>query len=223
MRIQQSFEVAAPVEAVWAAFLDIPSVVPCLPGAQLTEALGDDRYAGRVTVKLGPMSFSFDGEATVRVDPASRTGTIEGKGADRKGGSRGSVAVSYSVTDAATADAGPPAEGASGEPAAVLAVDPDAAATESPDTTTTDVRAPRTRVTMETDLTLAGPAAQFGRTGLIEEVSKRLLGEFARCLGARLAAASPAEAAAITAADVGAASLLMGAMTDRLRKGLRGG
>lgn len=207
MRIQQSFEVAAPVDAVWAAFLDIPSVVPCLPGAQLTEVLGDDRFSGRVTVKLGPMSFSFDGEATVRVDPAARTGTIEGKGADKKGGSRGSVAVSYAVTDAAdveTADAGG-AGAADGDPA------------------TTDAQGPRTRVTMETDLTLAGPAAQFGRTGLIEEVSRRLLGEFAKCLGARLAAASPEEAAAIKAADVGAASLLMGAMTDRLKKGLRGG
>jgi carbon monoxide dehydrogenase subunit G len=203
MRIQQSFEVAAPVDAVWAAFLDIPSVVPCLPGAQLTEVLGDDRFSGRVTVKLGPMSFSFDGEATVQVDPSARTGTIEGKGADKKGGSRGSVAVSYAVTDAMAAET----------------TDGDAA---DADPATLDAQGPRTRVTMETDLTLAGPAAQFGRPGLIEEVSTRLLGEFAKCLGARLAAASPEEAAAIKAADVGAASLLMGAMTDRLKKGLRG-
>jgi len=197
MLIQQSFEVAAPIDRVWAAFLDVPGVVPCLPGAQLIETLGEDHHRGRVTVKLGPMSFSFEGEATVSVDEADHSGVIEGKGTDRKGGSRGSVRVRYALEaldegDAADATLPAPTSG-------------------------------RTRVTLDTDLTLAGPAAQFGRTGLIEEVSKRLLGELARCLEARLAAATPEAAAAIRAADVGAGSLLVGAMTERLRRGLRGG
>lgn len=195
MLIQQSFEVAAPIDRVWAAFLDVPGVVPCLPGAQLIETLGEDHHRGRVTVKLGPMSFSFEGEATVSVDEADHSGVIEGKGTDRKGGSRGSVRVRYALAPVGTADDRP-----------------------------SDAPTPeRTRVSLETDLTLAGPAAQFGRTGLIEEVSKRLLGELARCLEARLAAATPEAAAAIRAADVGAGSLLVGAMTERLRRGLRGG
>jgi len=198
MLIRQSFEVGAPIDRVWSAFLDVPAVVPCLPGAQLIESLGEDRHRGRVTVKLGPMSFSFEGEATVTVDEATRSGLIEGKGTDKKGGSRGSVRVRYGLE--------PMGEGAAGA-----------------DAPTTGAPGPRTRVTLETDLTLAGPAAQFGRTGLIEEVSKRLLGEFSRCLEARLAAATPEEAAAIRAADVGAGSLLVGAMTERLKRGLRGG
>ncbi len=197
MLIQQSFEVAAPIDRVWAAFLDVPGVAPCLPGAQLTEALGDDRYRGRVTVRLGPMSFSFEGEASVTADATTRTGVIDGKGTDRKGGSRGSVRVRYAL---AVADARQDADPGVTAPAH-----------------------PITRVTLDADLALAGPAAQFGRTGLIEEVSRRLLGEFARCLEARLAAATPEEAAAIRAADVGAGSLLMGAMTERLKRGLRGG
>ncbi|MFN8518558.1 MAG: SRPBCC family protein [Chloroflexota bacterium] len=195
MLIQQSFEVAAPVERVWEAFLDVPAVASCLPGAQLVDVLGDDRYRGRVTVKLGPMSFSFEGEASVTVDPVTRSGVIEGKGTDRKGGSRGAVRVRYVLTPAGPDAGAPEATGA----------------------------AERALVSLDTDLTLAGPAAQFGRTGLIEEVSKRLLAEFASCLGARLAAATPEEAAAIRAADVGAGSLLVGAMAERLRRGLRGG
>jgi carbon monoxide dehydrogenase subunit G len=35
-------------------------------------------------------------------------------------------------------------------------------------------------------VTLAGPAAQFGRTGLINEMSKRLIGDFASCLEAKM-------------------------------------
>lgn len=195
MLIQQSFEVAAPIDRVWAAFLDVPGVVPCLPGAQLIETLGEDRHRGRVTVKLGPMSFSFEGEATVSVDEADHSGVIEGKGTDRKGGSRGSVRVRYALAPVGSADDRPS----------------DAPTSE------------RTRVSLETDLTLAGPAAQFGRTGLIEEVSRRLLGELARCLEARLLATTPEEAASIRAADVGAGSLLVGAMTERLKRGLKGG
>src|SRR5205085_1142057 len=45
MLIRNEFEVAAPVERVWAFFGDIPQVAACLPGTELTENLGDDKYA----------------------------------------------------------------------------------------------------------------------------------------------------------------------------------
>jgi len=43
-----------------------------------------------------------------------------------------------------------------------------------------------------TDATLQGPVAQFGRPGIISAIGSRLLGEFARCLEARLGATRPA-------------------------------
>ena len=48
-----------------------------------------------------------------------------------------------------------------------------------------------TRVVMSTDLTISGAVAQYGR-GMIADVSKRLTGEFAECLGKRIAAPAPA-------------------------------
>ena len=51
-----------------------------------------------------------------------------------------------------------------------------------------------TKALIDADVTLAGPAAQFGRTGLINEMSRRLIGDFAACLEAKMAA--PTEAAA---------------------------
>jgi carbon monoxide dehydrogenase subunit G len=50
-----------------------------------------------------------------------------------------------------------------------------------------------TRVTVETRLTITGKVAQFGK-GVIQEISKKLLAQFADALEAQLAAA-PAEAA----------------------------
>ena len=37
MKLEQSFEVDAPLEQVWALLIDVQRVAPCLPGAELTE------------------------------------------------------------------------------------------------------------------------------------------------------------------------------------------
>ena len=52
----------------------------------------------------------------------------------------------------------------------------------------------------DADVVLSGPAAQFGRTGLVNEISKRLISEFVECLEAKLAATT-VEAAAEVRAD----------------------
>jgi carbon monoxide dehydrogenase subunit G len=52
------------------------------------------------------------------------------------------------------------------------------------------------QVAIDADLTLAGPAAQFGRTGLIEEIARRLMTDFAGCLEARLAGGAGEDAVA---------------------------
>ena len=162
MKIENEFTVSPPVATVWAFFQDVPSVAQCLPGAELTEDRGDGTYAGRVSVKLGPMAANFEGEATVTPDESTRSGSIDGKGADRRGGSRGQVKVDYTLTEA---DGG-------------------------------------TKVRIEADVTLSGAAAQFGRTGLINEMSNRLIGDFVSCVEGKLVAESPEEAAEVKAADV---------------------
>jgi hypothetical protein len=54
-----------------------------------------------------------------------------------------------------------------------------------------------TRVRVETDMRVTGPAAQFGR-GVMQDVSAKLMGRFADCLAQEMAA-EPAEPAATTA------------------------
>ena len=51
-------------------------------------------------------------------------------------------------------------------------------------TTRLEAATERTRVRVETDLAISGPAAQFGR-GVMQDVSGRLMGEFAACLAER--------------------------------------
>ncbi len=53
-----------------------------------------------------------------------------------------------------------------------------------------------TVVEVDTDFTITGRLARFGRGGMIEDVSRRLLADFAACLQERIAAEHRAEAAA---------------------------
>jgi uncharacterized protein len=48
-----------------------------------------------------------------------------------------------------------------------------------------------TRVTVETDMRVTGPAAQFGR-GVMQDVSAKLMGRFADCLAAQMGGEAPA-------------------------------
>ena len=65
MLIKNEFEVAEPVEKVWQFFENIPQVAACLPGAELTEDLGNEKYKGKVAVRMGPVRLQFAGTADI--------------------------------------------------------------------------------------------------------------------------------------------------------------
>jgi len=92
MLIKSDFEVAQPVDKVWRFFDNIPQVAACLPGAELTDDLGDDKYLGRVAIRMGPVKLQFTGTAqiTERDDAAKRL-VVDAAGADEKG--RGQAAM----------------------------------------------------------------------------------------------------------------------------------
>jgi carbon monoxide dehydrogenase subunit G len=94
MLIRNEFEVAEPVEKVWNFFGDIPQVAACLPGAELTENLGEERYKGKVAVRMGPVRLQFAGTAdiTERDEDAKRL-VVHASGADEKGRGQASMVV----------------------------------------------------------------------------------------------------------------------------------
>ena len=59
MKISHEFTVSRPTQAVWDFFQNVPDVAQCLPGAEVTSNEGDGKYAGKVAVKLGPMSAGW--------------------------------------------------------------------------------------------------------------------------------------------------------------------
>jgi uncharacterized protein len=94
MLIKNDFEVAQPVDKVWTFFDDIPAVAACLPGAELTENLGDDRYRGKVAVSMGPVKLQFAGTAEIKErDDAA--------GADEKGRGQAAMLVTAQLAQVA--------------------------------------------------------------------------------------------------------------------------
>ena len=86
MKLEQTFEVRAPIDKVWEALIDVERVAPCLPGAEITESDESGVYKGNFTVKLGPTTAAYRGELHMEsVDEAARTVTMKASGQDKRG------------------------------------------------------------------------------------------------------------------------------------------
>jgi carbon monoxide dehydrogenase subunit G len=166
MKLEQSFEVAAPLERVWEALIDVERVAPCLPGAAITGRNDDGSYSGTFKVKIGPTSASYSGKlAMENVDESAHTATMQAHGTDKRGqgGAQASIISSLSDTGGGA-----------------------------------------TRVEVVTDYRITGRLARFGRGGMIEDISNRLLGDFANCLQTTLAGdggQAPAETEPVAAGE----------------------
>ncbi len=168
MKLEQSFDVAAPLEEVWAALIDVERVAPCLPGAEITEVGADGSYNGTFKVKLGPTTAEYRGTLQVEsADEATRTATMRATGSDKRGQGGAKATIVNSLSEEAGV----------------------------------------TRVDVVTDFTITGKLARFGRGGMVQDVSNRLMREFASCLASRLAAEQEARTeAAAAAAQAGPAA-----------------
>jgi carbon monoxide dehydrogenase subunit G len=101
--IKNDFEVAQPPDKVWHFFDDIPQVAACLPGAELTEDLGDDKYRGRVAIRVGPVKLQFAGMAEIKErDDAARRIVLDANGADEKGRGQAALLVTATLASAGT-------------------------------------------------------------------------------------------------------------------------
>jgi uncharacterized protein len=98
MLIKNDFEVAEPVEKVWTFFEDIGQVAACLPGAELTDDLGSDKYKGRVAVRMGPVRLQFAGTADITErDEAGKRLVVHAAGAEEKGRGQASMVITATL------------------------------------------------------------------------------------------------------------------------------
>ena len=100
MKLEQTFEVEAPIDAVWAALIDVERVAPCLPGAEVTEVGEDGTYTGTFSVKLGPTTASYRGTLKIEeVDEAAHAVTMRASGTDKRGQGGAKALMHSTVTE----------------------------------------------------------------------------------------------------------------------------
>ncbi len=107
MELDHSFTVPVPPAQAWDVLLDVQRVAPCMPGATVDTVEGDD-VAGRLKVKVGPVSLTYKGTATFKDrDPADRSMLVEASGKEMRGAGTASATVRAALapengSDAAT-------------------------------------------------------------------------------------------------------------------------
>jgi carbon monoxide dehydrogenase subunit G len=202
VKLEHSFEVAAPLERVWEKLIDVEQVAPCLPGAEVTEAGEDGTYHGAFSVRLGPTTAAYRGQlAMEEVDESAHRVVMRASGQDKRGQGSAKATIVSTMSEQAGV----------------------------------------TTVEVETDFTITGRLARFGRGGMIQDVSNRLLRDFSTCLQKSIEGPAPDQGASAPPAEapepnahahpttppppgppppkpVGGFSLLMGALWDRIRR-----
>jgi carbon monoxide dehydrogenase subunit G len=86
MLIEDSFTVHTPVDRLWAVLQDVEAIAPCMPGAELTEAVDERTWRGKMHVRFGPVQMAFTGTVVVEErDDAAHRATLSAKGTEQRG------------------------------------------------------------------------------------------------------------------------------------------
>jgi carbon monoxide dehydrogenase subunit G len=101
MLLENSFEVPAGIGRTWDYLLDVERVVPCMPGAELTETVDDTHWKGQVTIKLGPVKMAFKGKVEIaeRDDEAHRV-VLKASGMEQRGKGAASATITTTAEEA---------------------------------------------------------------------------------------------------------------------------
>jgi carbon monoxide dehydrogenase subunit G len=86
VKLQHHTDVSASPEDVWSFLQDTRAVVGCLPGAELVDDLGDDRYQGLLKVAVGPLKMAYAGDVSVvERDADAHRMVLDASGRDKRG------------------------------------------------------------------------------------------------------------------------------------------
>jgi len=103
VEIKNNFEVPLPPNEAWSLLMDIPRIVPCMPGAELVEMVDDRTFKGNVAVKLGPVALVFKGTAQFEErDDHAHTARAIARGTDSKGRGGANATVTFNLTPSGT-------------------------------------------------------------------------------------------------------------------------
>ena len=100
LKTEETFQLRAPADRVWAYLIDPRNVVKCLPGAELTSVENESTFLGKVKVKVGPIVAAYSGKVIITErDDAARVVRMTGEGKEGGGGGSAKVAITSTVVE----------------------------------------------------------------------------------------------------------------------------
>jgi carbon monoxide dehydrogenase subunit G len=103
MRLENSFDVPAPPERAWELLNDVPRVIPCMPGAELTDTVDDTHWKAIVHVKLGPIALQFGTEIErTAADASTQRAVLAAKARELKGRGGAQATIESTLEPAAS-------------------------------------------------------------------------------------------------------------------------
>jgi uncharacterized protein len=99
VKLENSFEVPASPEEAWALLMDVPRIIPCMPGATLDETVDDSHWKATMAVKLGPISLSFITDVTrEEEDESARRAKLSAKAREARGRGNAQATIESTLT-----------------------------------------------------------------------------------------------------------------------------
>ncbi|CAN5866858.1 SRPBCC family protein [soil metagenome] len=99
MELLNEFRVPVPIDKAWEVLTNVERIAPCIPGAQLLSVDGDD-FTGVVKVKVGPITVSYQGEASFKEkDAGAHRAVIKANGKETRGQGNAAAVVTLELKD----------------------------------------------------------------------------------------------------------------------------
>jgi carbon monoxide dehydrogenase subunit G len=100
MKVENSFEVPAAREEAWDLLMDVPRIVPCMPGAELVETVDENSWKAKMAVKLGPIALNFAVDVVRETaDPAQGSVKLNARAREMRGRGGAQAAIESSLSE----------------------------------------------------------------------------------------------------------------------------
>jgi len=87
LKFEQTVELNAGIDKVWAFVMDVPSMAKCIPGVESVEDLGNEKYKVVMKIRVGPIGLTLQSElSVVEKNEATRTAALRVDAADKRVG-----------------------------------------------------------------------------------------------------------------------------------------
>src|SRR5688572_7388314 len=105
MLLEHKFTVPVPPEEAWVVLLDLERVAPCMPGATLASVDDEGGFTGKVKIKVGPITVTYQGKGKfVERDESVHRAVIEASGREMRGSGTASATVTATLEGRGSGD-----------------------------------------------------------------------------------------------------------------------